>query len=230
MAHELIADRKCSKQMIGVLLADDHPAFRAGIRAMLETGGIKVVGEAATGREAIEAARRLQPDLVLMDVEMPDMDGLTATAKIKCELPTISIIVLTAFDSAEYLRHAVVAGAAGYILKDRPDEVLIPAIHLVLEGESIIEHHILADLIREVAAEHVMHQDSSVAALRNLTAREHEVLRLITEGSSNREIAAALAYSESTVKNVVRSIVGKLGVSDRTQAAVTAARGGIRQG
>src|SRR3990172_4921949 len=137
---------------IRALIVDDHPAFRSGLRAMLEAGGIDVIGEAGTGLQAIESARLLKPAVVIMDVQMPDMDGLTATSRIKAEMPQVSVIILTAHESLEYLRQAIHAGAAGYVLKDRPEDVLVNALSLILDGESIVDSRLLAEACSRISA------------------------------------------------------------------------------
>jgi DNA-binding NarL/FixJ family response regulator len=207
-----------------VLLVDDHELVRQGIAAML-TGAadVTVVGEARTGREAIEVARRELPDVVLMDVRMPDMDGLEATRRIKEERARTAVIMVTMHENPSYLRDAVRAGAAGYLLKDVSREELIDAIRQVSSGGAFIESQMLKGMLSELKPGSA--QPSSAA--KNLTKREREILALVAEGLSNREIAEKLVLSPETVKSHVAAILEKLNVSDRTQAAIYAVRNGL---
>jgi DNA-binding NarL/FixJ family response regulator len=207
-----------------VLLVDDHELVRQGIAAML-TGSpdLKVVGEAKTGREALEVARRELPDVVLMDVRMPDMDGLEATKRIKEERPRTAVIMLTMHDNPSYLRDAVRAGAAGYLLKDVSKDELIDAVKQVATGGAFIESQMLKGMLSEMKP---TSRGESPAA-KNLTKREREILALVAEGMSNREIAEKLVLSPETVKSHVAAILEKLNVSDRTQAAIYAVRNGL---
>lgn len=210
--------------MIRVLLVDDHELVRQGIAAMLHGATeMQVVGEAKTGREAIEVARRDLPDVVLMDVRMPDMDGLEATKRIKQERPRTAVIMLTMHDNPAYLRDAVRAGAAGYLLKDVSKDELIDAVRQVATGGAFIESQMLKGMLSE------MKPDATAPAspAKNLTKREREILALIAEGMSNREIAGRLVVSSETVKSHVAAILEKLNVSDRTQAAIYAVRNGL---
>ncbi len=206
------------------MLVDDHELVRQGIAAMLNgTGDVHVVGVARSGREAIEVARRELPDVVLMDVKMPDMDGLEATRKIKEERPRTAVVMLTMHDNPAYLRDAVRAGAAGYLLKDVSKEELVDAIRQVATGGAFIESQMLKGMLSEM-------KPSSAGpspAAKNLTKREREILSLVAEGLSNREIAEKLVLSPETVKSHVAAILEKLNVSDRTQAAIYAVRNGL---
>ena len=206
------------------MLVDDHELVRQGIAAMLGAAAdIKVVAEARTGREALEVARRELPDVVLMDVRMPDMDGLEATRKVKEERPRTAVIMLTMHDNPTYLRDAVRAGAAGYLLKDVSKDGLIDAIRQVATGGAFIESQMLRGMLSE-------RKPSGAApspAVKNLTKREREILTLVAEGMSNREIAERLVLSPETVKSHVAAILEKLNVSDRTQAAIYAVRNGL---
>jgi DNA-binding NarL/FixJ family response regulator len=206
-----------------VVLADDHDLVRAGLRSML-TGerGIQVVGEAASGREALTLCRRVQPDLVLMDVRMPDMNGLAVTRAIKHESPATSVILLTMYESADYLVEALQAGAAGYLLKGASKVEIMNTIRQVLAGDSVLRPDLVLQLLRRMSGSAV---DTAVAA--QLTRREHDVLRLIVLGQTNREIADTLNLTVSTVKTHVEHVIGKLEVSDRTQAAVRAIELGL---
>jgi NarL family two-component system response regulator LiaR len=209
-------------ELIGVLIADDHPFVRHGLRTFLETlDDVEVVGEAANGAEAVEQAAKLVPDVVLMDLVMPELDGVEATRRIRAESPTTKVIVLTSFDADEQVFPAIKAGAAGYLLKDvRPAE-LAEAIRKASRGEALLAPSVAAKLMQEVAG------DRSPAA--GLTERELEVLRLIARGLSNKMIARELVVSEKTVKTHVSNILAKLHLSDRTQAALYAVREGLAE-
>ena len=183
---------------------------------------IQVVGEAKTGREALEMARTKLPDIVLMDVRMPDMDGLEATRKIKEERPRTAVIMVTMHDNPAYLREAVRAGAAGYLLKDVSKDELLDAIRQVATGGAFIESQMLKGMLSEMKP-----GAATPSAARNLTKREREILALVAEGLSNREIADKLVLSPETVKSHVAAILEKLNVSDRTQAAIYAVRNGL---
>src|ERR671936_1387063 len=206
-----------------VLLVDDHELVRQGIGAMLQgSSDIEVVGQARTGREAIEVARKELPDIVLMDVRMPDMDGLEATRKIKEERSRTAVVMLTMHDNPTYLRDAVRAGAAGYLLKDVSKDELVDAIRQVATGGAFIESQMLKGMLSEMKP-----GATSATAARNLTKREREILVLVADGLSNREIADRLVLSPETVKSHVAAILEKLNVSDRTQAAIYAVRNGL---
>jgi DNA-binding NarL/FixJ family response regulator len=207
-----------------ILLADDHELVRQGIAAMLtKATDIEIVGQARTGREAIEYTRRDLPDVVLMDVKMPDMDGLEATRRIKEERPRTAVIMVTMHDNPNYLRDAVRAGAAGYLLKDVSGEELIDAVRQVASGGAFIESQMLKGMLSEMKPT----GQPATSAAKNLTKREREILSLVAEGMSNREIAEKLVLSPETVKSHVAAILEKLNVSDRTQAAIYAVRNGL---
>jgi DNA-binding NarL/FixJ family response regulator len=212
-----------------LLIADDHDLVREGLRAVLQAEeDLLVVGEAKDGHEALEMCRSLRPNLVLMDVRMPKMDGLEATRAIKEEMPEVSVIMVTMHENPDYLLEAIRAGAAGYILKDAQGERLVGAVRRTLNGESPLDEELAMRLLRSLAHEE---GQSSLAASQPpapaLTAQELEVLRLLALGRTNRQIAQSLLYSVSTVKAHVRSTIAKLGVSDRTQAAVRAIQLGL---
>ncbi|MEX0800194.1 MAG: response regulator [Dehalococcoidia bacterium] len=213
-------------ESIRVLVVDDHPMVREGLRSMLAGDVIEVVGEAATGSQAVDLAQQLLPDVVLMDVRMPDMDGLAATEIIKEMVPGASVVVLTSYESKDYLKRAIGAGAAGYVLKGMGRDRLMDVIRLVREGGSLIDARLLGELLNEMGVEGSRFQGVE-GTLETLTQREHEVLRLLVGGLTNKEIAAQMQYSVGTVKNVVQRVIEKLGVSDRTQAAVYAVRAGL---
>ena len=209
---------------IRVLLVDDHELVRQGIAAMLaKADDLQIVGEARTGREAVEYARRELPDVILMDVRMPDMDGLEATKKIKEERPRTAVVMLTMHENPAYLREAVRAGAAGYLLKDVSREELVDAIRQVATGGAFIESQMLKGMLSEMKPTGA----GPSPAAKNLTKREREILTLVAEGMSNREIAEKLVLSPETVKSHVAAILEKLNVSDRTQAAIYAVRNGL---
>lgn len=210
-----------------ILLVDDHELVRQGIAAML--GGasdLEVVGHARTGREAIEIARKALPDIVLMDVRMPDMDGLEATRKIKEERPRTAVVMVTMHDNAAYLREAVQAGAAGYLLKNLSRDELIDAIRQVASGGAFIESQMLRGMLSELKPVSPS-AGANLKNAKNLTKREREILALVAEGMSNREIAEKLVLSPETVKSHVAAVLEKLNVSDRTQAAIYAVRNGL---
>ncbi len=219
-------NRESGRGGITVVIADDHPMVREGLRSMLDADGIEIIGEAANGTEAVAAVQQLNPDVVLMDVRMPDMDGLTATEIVKEGSPETSVIVITSYESKDYLRRAIEVGAAGYLLKGMSRESLIDAIRLVRGGGSLIDARLLSELLRELGVEGSRFQGVE-GALEALTPREQEVLQLLVRGLTNKEIAAEMHYSVGTVKNVVQRVIEKLGVSDRTQAAVYAVRAGL---
>lgn len=206
-----------------VLVVDDHDLARHGLMAILSgTPELEIVGEARNGREAIASARELLPDVVLMDVRMPDMDGLEATRRIKAERPRTAVVIVTNHENPSYLREAVDAGAAGYLLKDVSRELLVGAVLEVASGGSVIEKQALRGVLRDVSTGAVAPE-----AARSLTRRELETLAHLAEGLSNREIAERLVLSPETVKSHVAAILDKLDVSDRTQAAVYAVRHGL---
>jgi two-component system, NarL family, response regulator len=201
---------------IKVLVADDHPLFRQGIVATLSfQPDMFVVGEAANGREAVEMFRRHQPDVGLLDLQMPRMNGLEAIIRIRAENPVARIIVLTTFDSDKDIQNALQAGAYGYLLKETGGNELVAAIRAVYRGQKRISAEVGARI-----AETAGNPDS-------FTERELEVLQLMTEGQNNKEIAELLSIGESTVKFHIKHIYAKLQVADRTQAVITALKRGI---
>ena len=213
-----------------VLLADDHEMIRRGFSLVLESQpDIEVVGEAKNGREAIEQARRLRPNLVLMDVRMPVMDGLQATRRIKAEMPDVCVLMFTSHEEPEYLLEAIEAGAAGYVLKGAPVSRLLAAVRRTVEGESPLDQEMAATLIRGLSekAGADRHREQSATGSRrppaeHLTRREVEVLGLMAQGRTNPQIARELVIARPTAKTHVEHIIRKLGVSDRTQAVVRA--------
>lgn len=220
-----------------LLIADDHALVREGMRAMLASEqNLEVVGEAENGREALELCRELRPDLILMDVRMPEMDGLAATRKIKGEYPETRILILTTHESPEYLMDAIRAGAAGYVLKDSTKQRLLDAVRRVISGESPVNQELAMQAIQHLTNENRRYAEPlpeppekwrEETLTEPLTDREIEVLRLLALGKTNRQVAKELLISLSTVKTHVQRLNIKLGVSDRTQAAVRAAELGL---
>jgi DNA-binding NarL/FixJ family response regulator len=213
---------------VSVLIADDQALVRAGFRAILETQpDLNVLGEAVDGRDAVELARRRRPDVVLMDIKMPDLDGLEATRRILADTQAATaVLILTTFDLDEYVYEALRAGASGFLLKDAPPEQLIAAIHTLAAGEALIAPAITKRLIEQFART-APHSGPSTAALQELTPRELEVLVLIARALSNREIASTLVLSEATVKTHVKRVLAKLDVRDRVHAVVLAYESGL---
>jgi DNA-binding NarL/FixJ family response regulator len=198
---------------IRVLVVDDQRLIREGIASLLDLqDGIAVVGMAADGKEAVERALELRPDLVLMDVRMPEMDGVAAAAVLRRTAPECRVVMLTTFDDEEYVVQALRAGAAGYLLKDLPAAELADAVRLAHAGVTPLDDAAANRLATALS--------TSTPTPGVLTARETEVLRLIASGATNREIAARLYLSEGTVKNHISRILGRLGLRDRTQAAI----------
>lgn len=224
--------------MIRILLADDHPIVREGLRAVLETqSDFQVVAEAASGDEALRLALVLQPDILLLDLEMPILDGVETIRRLRQQQPAARIIVFTAFDNDERIIHAVRAGANGYLLKGAPREEIFKAIRITMEGGSLLQPVVASKLLR-----HMGHQPPVTASQSSLsqhlttqrmppyealTEREVEVLNLLAQGMPNKEIAVQLVISERTAKFHVSSIMGKLGAANRTEAVSLAAQKGL---
>jgi len=210
--------------MIRVLLADDQALVRAGFRMILGAEpGIEVVGEANDGSEAVELARELVPDVVLMDVRMPVMDGIEATSRVVDGETAPRVLVLTTFDLDEYVYEALRAGASGFLLKDAPEEQLVAGIRIVADGGSLFAPAVTRRLIERFAAV----QATAPPSLDELTDRELEVLRLVARGYSNAEVASTLVVSEHTVKTHVAHVLRKLDLRDRVQAVVLAYEAGV---
>lgn len=211
--------------MIRVLLVDDQLLIRQGLRALLELEpDLEIVGEAENGQHAIEQVRALQPDVVLLDIRMPVMDGVAATPLICQQSPQTKVLVLTTFDQDDYVQQAIRRGAVGYLLKDTPSEELAAAIRTVHRGYTQFAPGILQKLL-DRPIDRLTPAPEPPADLAALTPREQEVLRLIAQGLSNREIAQTLYLSEGTVKNHVTNILARLNLRDRTQAALWARSG-----
>jgi NarL family two-component system response regulator LiaR len=207
---------------VRVLLVDDHPVVRQGLRALLSTqDGIEVVGEADDGEAAVAAAERLSPDVVLMDVVMPGMDGVEALRRIGERRPQTRVVMLTSYADERRAMEAVDAGASGFLLKDASPRDVAAAIRAAHRGEAVLHPSVAAKLLAERRRPPAAHAD--------LTARELEVLRLIARGLQNKQIAAQLHVSEKTVKTHVSAILRKLDVTDRTQAAMYAVREGLAE-
>jgi DNA-binding NarL/FixJ family response regulator len=213
-----------------VVIADDQTLVRRGFRLILNSAGIPVVAEAANGREAIAAVRKHRPDVVLMDIRMPELDGLEATRRILAGAPSgedVRIIILTTFDLDQYVYAALAAGASGFLLKDVSPEHLIAAVQLVRTGDALLAPSITRRLVERFAPRPAMAAGAPGRDLSALTPRELEVLGLVARGMSNAELAAALTLSEATVKTHVARILGKLGLRDRVQAVVLAYETGL---
>jgi DNA-binding NarL/FixJ family response regulator len=212
-------------ESVSVLIADDQTLVRTGFRVILASEpGIDVVGEAADGVEAVDLARSRQPDVVLMDIRMPLLDGLVATRKVLA-VSRSRVLILTTFDSDEYVYEALRAGASGFLLKDAPADQLITAVRCVAAGDALIDPSVTRRLIARFARS--LRPAATPAAAASLTAREVDVLRLIAQGRSNTEIAAELVIEESTVKTHVSRVLMKLALRDRVQAVVFAYETGL---
>jgi DNA-binding NarL/FixJ family response regulator len=212
---------------IRVLLVDDHRLFREGLRTLLSLASdVEVVGEAEDGEHALRLAPLVKPDVVLMDLKMPKVDGVTATRKLKTALPGCRVVALTTFEDDELVFEVLRAGAVGYLLKDASSERLLDAVRSAARGETFLQPSIATKVVAELSrlAERV---PPGPAAPNGLSERELEVLRLLARGASNKEIASALDIAEGTVKNHVTSILAKLEVTDRTNAALKARSLGI---
>jgi DNA-binding NarL/FixJ family response regulator len=209
---------------IRVLIADDQPLARAGFKAVLEaTGAIEVVAEAESGEQAVQLARRHDPDVVLMDVRMPGMDGIEATQ----QMPRQKVLILTTFGLDDYIIEALRAGANGFLLKDAPVEELVRAVRTIAAGDAQLSPAVTKRLLDQVARRLPPAVERHTGALAQLTEREREVLRLLAVGMSNAEIADALVVSEPTVKTHVSSLLQKLGLRNRVQAVIYAYENGL---
>ena len=212
---------------VRVLLVDDDDLMRAGLTAVLSSDeAIDVVGEAPDGRAAVERAIELRPDVVLMDVRMPGLDGIAATRELLAVSPDAKVVVLTTFEQDDYIFGALSAGASGFLLKRTRPEELIAAIHTVAAGDSLLSPSVTRTVIQRVAGQPAPDAGAE-AALDELTARERDVLELIARGLSNGEIAATLVIEESTVKTHVKRVLTKLGLRDRVQAVIYAYECGL---
>lgn len=214
--------------MIRILLCDDHAMFRQGLRSILETEtAFRVIGEASSGREAVRYALETHPDIIVMDIQMPELDGVAATKDILAEWSDAKVIILTMYRQDTYVFEAIKVGARGYLLKDADANDLIESIRRVSEGETLLNADMAASIldefkrVKEVTPEHSEHK------LSDLTEREAAILRLLAQGASNQEIAEKLEVSEKTVRNRLSEIFSKLRLNNRTQAALYALREGI---
>ena len=216
--------------MTRVLIADDQALLRGSFRVLVDSApGLTVVGEASDGVEAVALARREKPDVVLMDVRMPEMDGIEATRRIVARDgdPPVRVLMLTTFDLDEYVYDALRAGASGFLLKDVPADQLVAGIHLVARGDALLAPSVTRRLIVEFSRSAPGRRDAPPAAIDELTPRELEVFRLLARGMSNAEVAAELVVSDTTVKTHVARVLMKLGVRDRVQAVVLAYESGL---
>jgi DNA-binding NarL/FixJ family response regulator len=218
-----------SAQRVRVLIVDDDDLMRAGLKAVLSSDEtIAVVGEAGDGRGAVGRARGLRPDIVLMDVRMPDLDGIAATREVLAVSPGAKVVILTTFEQDEYIFGALRAGASGFLLKRTSPEELIAAIHTVAAGDSLLAPSVTRKVIDRMA-EQPAPDASSAGRLAELTPREREVLELVARGLSNGEIATAFVIEESTVKTHVKRILRKLRLRDRVHAVIFAYESGLTQ-
>jgi DNA-binding NarL/FixJ family response regulator len=211
---------------VRVLIVDDDDLMRAGLKSVLASDdSVQVVGEAGDGREAVSSTRSSKPDVVLMDVRMPDLDGIAATRELLEAAPDVRVVILTTFEEDDYIFGALNAGASGFLLKRTRPEELIAAIHTVADGDSLLSPSVTRRVIDRMARQPAPRASS--ARLQALTPREREVLELVARGLSNNEIAEAFVIEESTVKTHVKRILGKLGLRDRVQAVIFAYESGL---
>ncbi len=214
---------KDEKSGISILIVDDHSMVREGLCSMLNVPGLHIVGEASNGREAVRQVQALAPDVVLMDIRMPDMDGIEALKAIKSAQAQTRVIMVTTYRSTAYLLRALAAGAAGFVLKDISRDALLATVRAVAAGATGIDHQFLQRALRSLNEG----DEPPVESIEALTPREMDVLWLIAEGLTNQAIAQALGLSPATVKSYVQTILQKLNATDRTQAAVKAMRLGL---
>lgn len=211
---------------ITLLIADDHPMVRAGLKSMLSDSRIKIVGEASSGREALEMVMKLKPKVILMDIRMPDMDGIQALEAIKAAKLDTRVIMVTTYRSTAYLLKSLSAGAAGFVLKDISREELLAAVYSIAQGTSLVDSLFLQDVLRNLESAEKTNE-SPDDLVEPLTAREMDILRLMVEGLTNQAIGDVLGLSAGTVKGYAQTVMHKLGTNDRTQAAVKAIRLGL---
>ena len=215
--------------MTRVLIVDDDDLMRAGLAELLSgEESIEIVGQARSGREAVDRARKLKPDVVLMDVRMPDMDGIAATAEVGRTVPDVKVLILTTFEQDDYIFGALRAGASGFLLKRTPPEELIAGVQTVASGESLLSPSVTRRVIDRMAQQPTP-DVANETKLAELTPREREVLALVASGFSNREIAAQLVIEEATVRSHIRRILMKLGLRDRVQIVIFAYETGINR-
>ncbi|HEU0292169.1 MAG TPA: response regulator transcription factor [Anaerolineales bacterium] len=211
---------------ISLVIADDHPMVRAGLRSMLSDSRIRIVGEASNGREALEMVSKLKPMVILMDIRMPDVDGIQALEAIKAEKLETRVVMVTTYRSTAYLLRSLSAGAAGFVLKDISREELLAAVYSVAQGTSLVDSQFLQDVLRNLESAEKTNE-SPEDLVEPLTAREMDILRLMVEGLTNQAIGDVLGLSAGTVKGYAQTVMHKLGTTDRTQAAVKAIRLGL---
>jgi DNA-binding NarL/FixJ family response regulator len=212
---------------VRVLIVDDDDLMRAGLHGVLSSdASIEVVGEASDGRDAVYRTRLLQPDVVLMDVRMPDLDGISATRELLDAFPEVRVVIVTTFEQDDYIFGALRAGASGFLLKRTRPEELVAAVHTVAAGDSLLSPSVTSRVIERMARQPAPDATRG-ARLDELTPREREVLELVARGMSNGEIAAALVVEESTVKTHLRRVLAKLGARDRVQAVIFAYESGL---
>lgn len=222
----MTADNAATPNPIRILVVDDHPVVRDGLVSMLETQpDFRVVGEAGSGRETLDFVKNQPPDVILLDLEIPELDGVETLKLLRQTYPEVQAIVFTAFDSDDRIINAVQAGAKGYLLKGAPREQIFKAVRVASQGGTIIEPVVATKLMRHIADE--AQADADRRPVEALTAREKEVLDLLSKGMTNREIAAELVITERTVKFHVSSILTKLGASNRTEAVTLASQYGL---
>jgi DNA-binding NarL/FixJ family response regulator len=214
---------------VRVLIVDDDDLMRAGLRGVLSSDdAIEVVGDASDGRDVAYRTRLLNPDVVLMDVRMPDLDGISATRELLAEFPEVRVVILTTFEQDDYIFGALAAGASGFMLKRTAPEELVSAIHTIAAGDSLLSPSVTNRVIERMAQQPGP-DASRDARLAELTSREREVLELVARGLSNGEIAATLVIEESTVKTHMKRLLAKLGARDRVQAVIFAYESGLTQ-
>jgi DNA-binding NarL/FixJ family response regulator len=210
---------------ITLLVADDHPMVRAGLKSMLSDSRISIVGEAGSGREALEIITQLKPRVALLDIRMPDMDGIQTLEAIKAAKLDTRVIMVTTYRSTSYLLRSLSAGAVGFVLKDISREELLAAVYSVAQGTSLVDSQFLQDVLRSLESTEKTEEPQDL--VESLTAREMDILRLMVEGLTNQAIGDVLGLSAGTVKGYAQTVMHKLGTNDRTQAAVKAIRMGL---
>ncbi|MER5626222.1 response regulator transcription factor [Streptosporangium sp. NPDC002544] len=217
--------------MIRVVLADDEAMIRAGVKSILATdAGIEVVAEAADGREAIELTRAHRPDIAMLDIRMPRLDGLSAAAELRATMPQVAVIMLTTFDEDEYVSRALDEGAAGFLLKAADPRELIIGVRAVADGAAYLSPRIARKVIAQLGGGRLSRAGTARRQVESLTAREREVLALVGRGMSNQDIGRELFLSEGTVKSHVSAILLRLGLNNRVQAAIIAYEAGLVSG
>jgi DNA-binding NarL/FixJ family response regulator len=215
------------KKEITLIIADDHPMVRAGLRSMLSASRIRVVGEAGDGQEAVKMILDLKPAVALMDIRMPNMDGIQALEAIRAERCATKVVMVTTYRSTSYLLRSLSVGASGFVLKDISREELLAAIYSVADGSSLVDSQFLQDVLRSLEQGKSADVAGEETMIEQLTAREMDILKLMVEGLTNQAIGDVLGLSAGTVKGYAQTVMHKLGTNDRTQAAVKAIRMGL---